>query len=112
VEPRLDLSLRILRAARELFFTRGFARTQLRTIASKAGTSESGVLRVYGSKSLLLRAVCESCWEEVNAELDRALKEKAARDDDPRSLLVEVMRTVRAREQGYDDFSVRPFPFA
>lgn len=94
MQQALDVSHRILQAARQLFFARGFARTQLRAIAAEAGTSESGVLRIYESKTLLLRAVCESCWAEVNAEVDKALEAAAQRDDDPRSLLLEIMRTV------------------
>jgi AcrR family transcriptional regulator len=89
-----DSSQRIVQAARRLFFARGFAKTQLRAIASEAGTSESGVLRSFDSKIHVLRAVCESCWAEVNAMLDRALAEAAERDADPRSLLVEIMRAV------------------
>jgi AcrR family transcriptional regulator len=94
MEATLDPSTRILQAARRLFFARGFAKTQLRAIAAEAGTSESGVLRFYDSKTTLLRAVCESCWAEVNARLEAALQAAAERDADPRSLLLEVMRTV------------------
>ena len=94
VEATLDPSQRILQAARRLFFARGFAKTQLRAIAAEAGTSESGVLRFFAGKVFLLRAVCESCWAEVNAELDTVLAAAAERDPDPRSLLVELMRTV------------------
>ena len=94
MEQALDPQSRILQAARQLFFARGFAKTQLRAIASEAGTSESGVLRFYESKTVLLRAVCESCWAQVNTILDGALAAAAQRDPDPRNLLVELMRTV------------------
>jgi AcrR family transcriptional regulator len=94
LETAHDPSQRILQAARRLFFARGFAKTQLRAIATEAGTSESGVLRFFESKTFLLRAVCESCWAEVNAMLDERLKQAAERDPDPRSLLVELMRAV------------------
>ncbi|MBN1320861.1 MAG: TetR/AcrR family transcriptional regulator [Thermoleophilia bacterium] len=94
MEQNTELSQRILQAARRLFFERGFAKTQLRTIASEAGTSESGIMRTYGGKILLLRAVCESCWAEVNAHVDRSLQEATTLDDDPRNLLLELMRSV------------------
>jgi AcrR family transcriptional regulator len=94
LETTHDPSQRILQAARRLFFARGFAKTQLRAIATEAGTSESGVLRFFESKIFLLRAVCESCWAEVNAMLDATLAEAAKRDADSRSLLVELMRAV------------------
>jgi AcrR family transcriptional regulator len=83
-----------MRSARELLFTRGFANTALRAIASDAGTSESGVLRVYGSKSGLLRAVYGSCWAEINARIDRAMQTAIKEDPDPRNLLLQLMRAV------------------
>lgn len=89
-----DLSLRILTAARELFFERGFARTQLRAIAARAGTSESGILRVYQSKSGLLRAVYASCWAEINDQVEEAMVRAGQGDADPRELLLELTRTV------------------
>jgi AcrR family transcriptional regulator len=89
-----DVPQRILQAARKLFFANGYAKTQLRLIASKAGTSESGVLRIFESKMFLLRAVCDSCWAEINAEVERAVAEASERDSDPRNLLLEIMRTV------------------
>ena len=97
-ETGSDLSQRIMRSAKELFFVRGFANTQLRAIAHGAGTSESGVLRLYGSKNGLLRAVYASCWGEINDRVDEALVEAAANDPDPRNLLMELARTVW---QGY-----------
>ena len=97
-ETGSDLSQRIMRSAKELFFARGFANTQLRAIAHGAGTSESGVLRLYGSKNGLLRAVYACCWGEINDQVDEALAEAAERDPDPRCLLMELARTVW---QGY-----------
>ena len=94
METTIETSQRILVAARRLFFARGFAKTQLRAIASEAGTSETGVLRFYPSKTVLLRAVCEWCWAEVNAMLDARLIVAAEEDADPRSLLCELMRAV------------------
>lgn len=89
-----------MRSARELFFARGFANTQLRAIAGGAGTSESGVLRIYGSKNGLLRAVYASCWAETNERVDKALAVAAEEDADPRNLLLELARAVW---RGYQD---------
>jgi len=94
VENSLDLSQRVLRAAKQLFFTRGFVNTSLRAIASEAGTSESGILRIYRSKAGLLRAVYASCWTELNARIDEAMTSAKRRDPDPRHLLLELTRTV------------------
>jgi AcrR family transcriptional regulator len=92
-EAHSDVSERIMQAAKDLFFARGFGRTALRTIASEAGTSESGVLRVYGSKSGLLRAVYASCWADINARLDVAMVTVES-DPDPCHRLVGLMRAV------------------
>lgn len=94
MEQTSEVAQRILEAARRLFYANGYSKTQLRVIASKAGTSESGVLRIFESKMFLLRAVCDSCWAEINAEVEKALVEAAKRDSDPKSLLLEIMRTV------------------
>ena len=94
MEQTSDVHNRILQAARKLFFANGYAKTQLRVIAAKAGTSESGVLRIFASKMFLLRAVCDSCWAEINAEVDKALASISGRDSDPRNLLIEITRTV------------------
>lgn len=94
MENSPDLSQRVLRAAKQLFFTRGFANTSLRAIASEAGTSESGILRIYRSKAGLLRAVYASCWAELNVRIDEAMASATRRDSDPRHLLLELTRTV------------------
>lgn len=94
MENESDLSQRILTAARALFFERGFAKTQLRTIAAKAGTSESGVLRVYQSKDGVLRAVYAWCWSEINGLVEEAMARARQDSEDPRDLLFELARTV------------------
>jgi AcrR family transcriptional regulator len=94
VEAGSDVSQRIMRAAKQLFFAKGFANTPLRAIAKDAGTSESGVLRLYHSKSGLLRAVYASCWGDINSHIDQHMAVAAEKDGDPRNLLLEVMRAV------------------
>jgi AcrR family transcriptional regulator len=89
-----DVPQRVLQAAKQVFFERGFHKSSLRAIAKRAGTSESGVLRFYQGKLHLLQAVYASCWAEINARLDKAMTAAAAGDLDPRSLLVQLMRTV------------------
>ncbi len=94
VDSGSDVSQRIMRAAKELFFAKGYASTSLRAIAGEAGTSESGVLRIYGSKGGLLRAVYASCWAEINDRVDEAMIVAERDDPDPRNLLFELIRTV------------------
>ncbi|MBN1629081.1 MAG: TetR/AcrR family transcriptional regulator [Thermoleophilia bacterium] len=87
-----DLSQRILRAARQLFFAHGYVDTSLRAIAAEAGTSESGIFRIYRSKGGLLRAVYASLWAEVNARIDEAMSQAARRDPSAENLLLELTR--------------------
>jgi AcrR family transcriptional regulator len=94
VEAGSDVSQRIMRAAKQLFFAKGFARTSLRAIANQAGTSESGILRHYHSKNGLLRAVYADCWGEINDHVDATVAGVAQSDSSPRTLLLAVMRTV------------------
>lgn len=83
-----------MRAAKQLFFAKGYAKTPLRAIANEAGTSESGVLRIYHSKNGLLRAIYASCYRDINDRVDQAIAAAAEKDPDPRNLLLEVTRTV------------------
>jgi AcrR family transcriptional regulator len=91
-ETRSDVAQRVLEAARQVFFARGFHNSSLRAIAKRAGTSESGVLRFYHGKVHLLQCVYASCWAEINGRLDKAIAVAAAEDPDPRSVLIQVMR--------------------
>ena len=85
VDAGSDVSQRVMRAAKQLFFAKGFAGTPLRAIANEAGTSESGVLRLYHSKNGLLRAVYASCYAEINDHVDAAVAAAAEMNPDPAS---------------------------
>ncbi len=91
-ETKSDVAQRVLEAARQVFFARGFHNSSLRAIAKKAGTSESGVLRFYHGKIHLLQCVYASCWAEINGRLDKAAAAASAEDPDPRHVLMQVMR--------------------
>lgn len=93
-ESKSDVAERVLQAAKEVFFARGFHNSSLRAIAKRAGTSESGVLRFYQGKLHLLQCVYASCWTEVNASVDEALAIAAKQDPDPRNLLLQLMRSL------------------
>jgi AcrR family transcriptional regulator len=93
-ETGSDVPQRVLEAAKQVFFARGFHNSSLRAIAKRAGTSESGVLRFYQGKIHLLQCVYASCWAEINAHLDTAIAAATKADPDPRHVLVEVMRSV------------------
>ena len=94
MEEKSEVEQRVLRAARRLFVAQGVAKTPLRAIAAEAGSSESGVLRFFRDKDDLARAVMDSCWVEVNDQMSEALRVQSRSSDDPRFLLVEVVRAL------------------
>jgi len=57
---------RILQAAKRLFATRGYENTSTVNIARMAGTSESQLMKHFGSKEGLLEAIFEQGWEQMS----------------------------------------------
>jgi AcrR family transcriptional regulator len=57
---------RILGAAKHLFASRGYESTSTAAIARAAGTSESQLMKHFGSKEGLLEAILERGWEHMN----------------------------------------------
>lgn len=57
---------RILQAAKQLFAERGYENTSTVNIARLAGTSESQLMKHFGSKEGLLEAIFESGWEQMS----------------------------------------------
>lgn len=86
-----DLRGRVLRAATELFHRNGYYITSLREVAAKAGTSESGVLRVFGNKYELLMGVYNEAWRVVNHAIETRIA-KSLRD--PRGKLIAILKIV------------------
>jgi AcrR family transcriptional regulator len=60
--PALSSHDRILQAAKHLFATRGYENTSTIMIARQAGTSESQLVKHFGSKDGLLEAIFEHGW--------------------------------------------------
>lgn len=56
---------RILQAGRRLFAEDGYENTTTSTIARQAGTSESQLIKHFGSKEGLLEAVFEHAWQRM-----------------------------------------------
>jgi len=96
VNRELSLYERVVAASRELFLEKGYFPTNTREIATKAGTSESGIFRLFPSKFALLVAVYNSCWKEVNERVERSISGIA----DPRD---RVMAVVRSFWELYED---------
>ena len=57
---------RILQAAKQLFAGRGYENTSTVNIARLAGTSESQLMKHFGSKEGLLEAIFEQGWEQMS----------------------------------------------
>ena len=70
---------RILRAAKSLFATRGYENTSTVAVARQAGTSESQLMKHFGSKEGLLEAIFEEAWQRINA----AARAAAASESSP-----------------------------
>lgn len=56
---------RILHAAKRLFALRGYEHTSTITIAREAGTSESQLVKHFGSKDGLLEAIFDQGWQAM-----------------------------------------------
>jgi AcrR family transcriptional regulator len=83
------------------FLASGYTGTTTREIAREAGTSESGVFRVYPSKYDLLMGVYDACWAQVNLAVGKAM---ANCGRDPRE---RICKTVETLWKLYGDESCR-----
>ena len=70
---------RILLAAKQLFSQRGYENTSTVAIARQAGTSESQLMKHFGSKEGLLEAIFERGWTSLAAEMSRAKDQESPR---------------------------------
>jgi AcrR family transcriptional regulator len=59
----------MLQAAKQLFAVRGYENTSTIAIARAAGTSESQLMKHFGSKEGLLEAIFEEGWEVITSRL-------------------------------------------
>ena len=72
---------RLLAAARSLFAQNGFEQSSTSAIARAAGTSESQLVRYFGSKVGLLEAIFEEAWKPMNDRIHDMLADaKTGRD--------------------------------
>jgi AcrR family transcriptional regulator len=56
-------------AAKQLFASRGYENTSTVAIARQAGTSESQLMKHFGSKEGLLESIFDAGWEELRSHL-------------------------------------------
>ncbi len=64
--PAVSSRDRMLQAAKHLFATRGYENTSTVAIARAAGTSESQLMKHFGSKEGLLEAIFDGGWGELS----------------------------------------------
>jgi AcrR family transcriptional regulator len=69
---------RLLQAGKGLFARSGFESTPTATLAQEAGTSESQLVRYFGSKAGLLEAIFEEAWRPLNARVHDLLADAAS----------------------------------
>src|SRR3954463_15142301 len=60
---------RILAAAKRLFSTQGYEATSTMAVARLAGTSESQMMKHFGSKEGLLEAILDEGWKSMSGPL-------------------------------------------
>jgi AcrR family transcriptional regulator len=73
--PELSSHDRILQAARTLFSQQGYENTTTSAISRRAGTSESQLIKHFGSKEGLLEAIFEQGWKRLGAALRQVLEQ-------------------------------------
>ncbi|MFL6192999.1 MAG: TetR/AcrR family transcriptional regulator [Thermoanaerobaculia bacterium] len=62
---------RILQAGRDLFSEDGYENTTTSAIARRAGTSESQLIKHFGSKEGLLEAIFDGAWNRMSQAIQR-----------------------------------------
>jgi AcrR family transcriptional regulator len=77
---------RILQAGRELFAGDGYENTTTSAIARKAGTSESQLIKHFGSKEGLLEAIYDQAWSRMSQGLRRVQEAPGSPADKLRAL--------------------------
>ena len=84
---------RILGVAKTLFANRGYEHTSTSAIARQAGTSESQLMKHFGSKAGLLEAIFIEGWSEITDEARVAVEALSS----PTDKLLAITRSVLQR---------------
>ena len=79
---------RILRAAKRLFAQNGYENTSTVAIAREAGTSESQLMKHFGSKQGLLVAIFDRGWISMNERI------KTINHASPADRLLNVLKAI------------------
>lgn len=89
---------RIEQAAKHLFAIRGYEATSTAAIARQAHTSESQLLKHFGSKEGLLATILQDAWGSINPAL-RLATESVASVQEKFRILVEMVLTFLGKDE-------------
>lgn len=89
---------RIEQAAKHLFATRGYESTSTAAIARLAHTSESQLLKHFGSKEGLLEAILQDAWNSLNPAL-RLATDSVASVHEKFRILVEMVLNFLGKDE-------------
>src|SRR5438876_10680562 len=70
---------RILEAAKRMFAANGYENTSTVAISRAAGSSESQLMKYFGSKEGLLEAIFDESWQRINRSVRQAIRELVPR---------------------------------
>ena len=90
---------RMLASALSLIAQQGYVHTSTAQVARAAGTSESQLIKHFGSKEGLLEALFETVWSELNIEVERL----ARKHSDPVNRLKAIVALMLARIAANDE---------
>jgi len=106
---------RLLNAAKTLFARHGYENASTSAIARAAGTSESQLMKYFGSKEGLLEAIFDASWEDINGKVREVLATSSppaekldalanvmvsALESDPEIKLLMLLEGRRVRKEG------------
>jgi AcrR family transcriptional regulator len=83
---------RLLAAGKRLFARLGYENASTSAVAREAGTSESQLVRYFGSKAGLLEAIFDAHWQPLN----RLVRDRLTDARDARAAVVAVLATTLA----------------
>jgi AcrR family transcriptional regulator len=89
---------RIREAAKRLFAERGYEGTSTAEICRVAGTSQSQLVKHFGDKQGLLKAVLEHAWEQINPTVQIAT-EALSEPREKLKVLTEIMLNVLVNDR-------------
>jgi AcrR family transcriptional regulator len=89
---RVSTRDRILQAAKKLFASRGYEHTSTSAIARQAGTSESQLMKHFGSKAGLLEAIFNDGWGGITEEARAASENLSSPTEKLQAIAGSVLR--------------------